>query len=612
MMKKNGALVGMLFLLTLCAAPTLFAFGKAEIVDEEVKPENPKYVLAITEFDVSGLPRSQHLLGDMITRSFASTLSNVSFRLRQDDEHDYYRDYAWEHARAAAARSLQNRRNERDLLLFKGESSLRYRRSLRTIDAAIATLEEQLAEIDARVPVVERNPIFNLSDRNREGFFPKAPDKGSEFRFCRTNNVDAFLTGRLSELHGRIYLELEAYTLHSRSFIFEESILFSSGDLAEVVDEASILLLEMVAGSLPAMLLVETSPADATVLINGAFLSRGDSGLHTRAPGEVQIEVRAENHVPALFPLELNAGEIVELSIELTPLNLSQLSTEVPNTPGSLVYQGSFFIGETPLSLNLPRLSYSYLSVETPEGEMGTVLYRNNTIVRGNARFDRGRNSAYTENTIPRDPDEELEHAELPEDQIASALNHIDEFDADIINTDMLNTDMIDTEIITADETRIAENTTLTGFESLTSEEREYVIGTGIPFTFNTDRTILINTERPVFPEDERVEGARRWFYISYGILWFALPASLLTAGIAQTYIDANNLAVGSGLHDYETSQRVYNSAILASNVQTAAYGVMYASIGFTVFHIIRYVYAASKDATPLAVRRTAKEGESR
>jgi len=349
------------------------------------------------------------------------------------------------------------------------------------------------------------------------------------------------------------------------------------------------------------MLLVETSPADATVLINGAFLSRGEADLHTRSPGEVQIEVRAENHVSALFPLDLNAGEIVELFIELTPLSLSPLTAEVPNTPGSLVYQGSFFIGETPLTLKLPRLSYSYLSVETPEGNMGTVLYRNNTIVRGSARFDRGRSAIYDEDN---DTDIDMEADELVDHEIARALSSEEDTLAllPLNMIDMFDEFDIDTDILDTDEIHLAEHDTDTGA----------VIGAGIPFTFSTDQTILFNTRRPIFPEDERVEKARRGFYLSYGILWFVLPASLLTAGIAQTHIDANNLAVASGIHDYETSQRIYDRAVMASNIKTAAQGVMYASIGFTVFQIIRYVYAASRDATPLAVRRTPRESGSR
>ena len=501
-------------------SPSLSALGRAD-APAAVTPVNPEHTLLITAFDVSGLPLARQLMGETVMRGLANSLSNINFRLRGEDEIAYFRDYAWENSRAAAARALAARRHERDLLLFRGEPSWRHRRSLATVDEAIAGLEQQLAEIYAFVPVVEERPVFRLSDRNRDGNFPQPPAPGDEWRFSLDNRVEAFLTGSLSEFHGRIYLEARIFTLHTRSFSYEYSILFSSMDLISAMDEIAASLVAAVSGTLPSGIIVHASPPDAMVLVDGVFVGRGQTELHTHFPGEVRVEVQAENHVPVSFPLTLNPGELAEVFLDLTPLSLSSFEVVVPDSPGALVYHNALFIGEAPLTLYLPTGHFAYITVETPEGEVGTLIYRNNELIRGDARFVSGGN----------------------------------------------------------------------------------VPGAG--------GTAIVHTRVPILPEEQRVERARRNFYRAYGALWFILPASLLVAGVAGTYISANNhvAITGQGPTDPEAIRRIYDNAVRANNIRMAAFGAMGVSLGVTFFQIFRYLRAASTDAVPLVpATRTEEE----
>ena len=510
---RKGSVCSIIFLLFVffAAAPSLFAFGRGE---EEAAPArvNPEYTLLITEFDVSGLPLARQLMAETVMRNLANSLDNIEFRLRGEDEIAHHRYYAWENSRVVAARALQTRRNERDLLLFRGEPGWRYRRNLRTIDEIIAGLEQQLQDINARAPVVEERPVFRLSERNRDGVFPPPPNPGEEFQFGTAQRADALLMGRLSEFHGRIYLETRVFTLHSRSFSYEYSILFSSMDLIMAMDEIANNLITAVSGLRPSGVIVHATPSDAMILIDGSLVGRGDMEMHTHFPGMVEVEVRAANHAPAIFPLELNPGELAEVFIDLTPLSISAFEVVVPDSPGSLVYQGGLFLGKTPLTIELPLSQFAYITVETPEGEIGTVIYRNNEIIRGNARFAR--------------------------------------------NGD----------------------------------------GRGIT------GTTIVHTMPPIPPEERRVERARRNFYRAYGALWIILPASLITAGIAGTHIQANNNAILNNTHaaDPATARRVYDNARRAHNVRIGAFSVMGVSLGVTFFQIFRYLRAASADATPL------------
>ena len=387
-MKKGACFFAVTFLFLLSAASSLFAFGRKDAaVDSE--PVNAGWTLCVTAIDVSALPVARHIAGDTIVKSLASSLRSVDFRVRGEEEAAYYRDVAWAKARAEAARSLQAKRNERDLLIYRGDSGWKYRKNLLAVDDAITKLEDNMAEIDGRAPVVEGKPKFRLTEGNGNGIFPGAPRAGGEYRFCTEQKVDAFVTGRLSEYHDRLFLSIRVYTLFTRSYSYEDFVLFSSEDLSGAMDEISVRLSAAVSGTLPSAILIAATPKDAMVSIDDSFVGRGNMEMYAHSPGEAEITIRSDNYVPASFTLELREGELAELYIDLTPLGSLALDASVPGNPGSRVFLGSLFVGETPLTLQLPKNQYSYISVEAPSGETGAIVYRDNDLIRGRAQFIR-------------------------------------------------------------------------------------------------------------------------------------------------------------------------------------------------------------------------------
>ena len=386
-MKRSICFFSIFIFLLLCfSGEGLFASGRREAPDETV-PVNTEYVFCITAPDVSALPLSRQIAGDTVVRSLARSLSSLDFRFRGEEESSYYRDYAWAKVRADASKALAAKRNERDLLVYRGDPSWRYRKNLKAVDNAIAKLEEELVKIDSTAPSPELKPLFKLTDGNRNGTYPAPPKPGNEYRFCVEQKADAFLTSSLSEYHGRIYLNIRMYTLHTRSFSFEDSVLFSSDDLNDAMVEISGRLASAVSETFQSVILVHANPPEAMVLIDGSFAGLGETEKRTHLPGVVEVAVRADNYVPVAFPLELNPGELAEVRIDLTPLGVSVFNAAVPGRAGSKVFLGGLYVGETPLTLELPRNQFSYISVETPEGEIGSAVYRDNNLVKGNAQF---------------------------------------------------------------------------------------------------------------------------------------------------------------------------------------------------------------------------------
>ena len=375
-------------ILFLSSGMGLFAFGRRDDA-EAGDPVNTEWKLCITAFDVSALPVSRHITGDTVMRHLAEAVGKMDFRSRGEEETAYYREVSWARMRADAAIALQTKRNERDLLVYKGDAAWRYRKNLKTVDAAIKGLEEDLVKINALAPVVEGKPALRLSDGNLNGVFSPPPETGTEYQFCTAQGADAVLVGSLSEYHDRLYLSVMMYTLYTRSYSYEDLVLFSSEDLNGAIDEIAYRLTAAVAGILPSAVIVKTNPPDAMVSIDNSFAGRGNMEMYSHSPGPVEIAIRADNHVPASFPVDLEEGMLTEIYIDLTPFGYTAFEMSVPGSSGSAVFVGSLYVGDAPLTLQLPKSQFSYISVITPEGDTGSVVYRDNTLVRGSAQFTR-------------------------------------------------------------------------------------------------------------------------------------------------------------------------------------------------------------------------------
>ncbi|GHV50232.1 hypothetical protein AGMMS49579_03490 [Spirochaetia bacterium] len=365
----------------------IFAGGSEEAIERPVS--NGEWVLCVTSFDVSSLPLSQRNIGDIIVRELVNSLNTVEHRnrIKVSPEYAWYEGYAWAQSRNAAAKALEAKRNERDLLLFKGDAAWRYRQNLKTLEADIEKLEEELWKAMARQPLVAEEPSFKFTEENNKGTFPNPPAVDGEYQFCKNQKADAFLTGSVSEYHGRIFINLRLFTLYTNSYVYEDSIIFSSDDINIAVDEISGRLVAVISGENPAEIAIHTvavettgqdspsaSSADALVLINNSFAGRGEVSRREYPPGKVTVEIFSENYETAQVETDLKSGEFTEITANLRPINLVPINISVPGQTGVSVYRGSLYVGEAPLTLQLPADSQEYLFAETLGGQTSRVV----------------------------------------------------------------------------------------------------------------------------------------------------------------------------------------------------------------------------------------------
>jgi hypothetical protein len=381
--------------------------GNEEMTAE---PLNKEWALCITSFDVSSLSSSRRLMGDVILRDITASLKKVKTRYRKDGELSYYQDYAWSKSRSGAAKTLADKRNERDMLLYQGDPGWKYKKNLKARQEEIVKLEEALLKAENNAPYISERPLFKLIEANTGGAFPAPPQRGAEYKFCMDQKVDAFLAGQISEYHGRILLRLQLYTLYSRSYSYADETIFSSEDISTAVREIGSRLAAEVSETAPAVLVFHVKPENAITLVNGAYAGRGEIPEAEYSPGTSEIDVFAGDHLSTRISLDLSPASIHDIYINLTPAALSSLIIDVPEQAGSSVYLGSLYLGATPLRVNLPYSSFAYLSVETPGGETGQAVYREDSVIRGSAEFISPRagaeKSMVYETSSPVDPGE--------------------------------------------------------------------------------------------------------------------------------------------------------------------------------------------------------------
>jgi hypothetical protein len=366
-------------------SPSLYAFGKKDNIEQD--RINNKWILCITAFDYTMLPQSRYAAGEVFTRNLVDKLKSISYRIRLSPEYAYYESYAWQQSLNTTAKAISLKQDERSQLLYRGETERRYQRNLERIDGDIAKLLIQLAEKEAEKPLVNTEPVFELSASNISGSYPEAPKPGTERRFCRTQNIDAFLSGEMRELHGRLYLKLFLYVLYANSFVYEDNIIFSMEDTDIAVDEIAARLTAVLAGTKPAVVAVRANPPESQVLINQNYAGRGIVDERERPPGHIIVSVAADGFAPESVEVDLAGGEFTDININLGPLLYANVNVSVPGKTDVSVYHGSLYVGEAPLTLRLPINQLEYISVETGRGETARAILATPDIFDGSVFY---------------------------------------------------------------------------------------------------------------------------------------------------------------------------------------------------------------------------------
>jgi hypothetical protein len=363
------AFIFIFFSLTAC----VFSLGKSQTEDEKQILDN-EWTLCVTDFDVKSLPYDKLPVASAITKKVVERLKDVSYRTRVSPEYAYYEGYEWYKARAAAAKSLSAKLEERSMLIYNGEAEWRHKQNLAKVNADIEKLTTAFEEIDNKAPLINKEPEFRLTSGNISSVYPEPPKEGGEYKFCKDQKADAFLKGAIFDFHGRYNISIKLYAVFTKSIIYEDDIIFSHEDLDIALDEITSKLILTLSGSRPAALAVKTEPKDALVLINKSFAGRGDIGVRERPPGKYEVTASANNYESITVETDLAEGKIAEININL--LKKEFVDIYIPGTAsGGVIYQGALYVGEAPLTLRLPVNTMEYIDLDSGDGLKGAVVF---------------------------------------------------------------------------------------------------------------------------------------------------------------------------------------------------------------------------------------------
>jgi len=399
---KSRAVFLILFFLLLNTL--LFASG-AKDEETEVKTQNDEWVLCITDFDTSTLPPDKLIASGMISRKITERLSTINYRTRISPEYAYYESYAWSRSRSTAAKALSAKIEERSQQIYRGEPEWRYNQSIAKYDTDIEKLRTALEEVENSAPLINKEPVFNLTSGNLDFIFPDAPKPGGEKNFCTAQKADAFLAGSIIDFHGRYFLSIKLYVVYAKSFVWEDDLIFSQNDLENTIDEVARRLVILLSGNQPAAIAIKAEPQETLVLINKSFAGRGETGVLEYPPGTVIVTASAQNHESVTFETELPPGELTKINLRLKPIE--HVDVEITGDSEGRIYHGALYVGEAPFTLRLPRNQLEYVEFETLNNRKGTAVFltpnkeefaslsvRTSSLLR-NGRINKARNQYY-------------------------------------------------------------------------------------------------------------------------------------------------------------------------------------------------------------------------
>jgi hypothetical protein len=372
-MKKTKLLAVILIFLSSSA---LFALGKS---DKKREIKDKEWVLCISDFDASLLPQSQRATVGYVEKELTKHLSGLDYKLRDADEYHYYWTAAWLGEQSAAAKKLAEKQKQRDELLYKPLSNWNYKAQLKTIDAEIEKLREQLEEAELKSPDIATIPAFNATADNINGIFPAPPEKNKEYSFCKDQKANGFLKGKASLYHERILVEVELWTVWSRSYSYKDSIIFSIEDIDMALNEFVVRLINSISGMEYSVIVVRAEPDNAVIVIDDQFAGGiGKTEEIQRTPGPVEITAYAADYIPVTTTVDLNEGERADVSFSLTHIPQEAFHIDTKSGEEATVYRGALFVGTTPLTLIGPLGGEEQVGVLTADNRSSHTVFEIN------------------------------------------------------------------------------------------------------------------------------------------------------------------------------------------------------------------------------------------
>jgi hypothetical protein len=375
--------------LGLAGEPARSAPTGSDAIPAEWVPQDPEqdWSVAFAAFQGIGLSDEHLYLTRSLPLLLRERVSPVHTHFFGEEERTGYQRWVLDQEKRRLGQALQQLRQERDELLFRDVTPTARAEQLAGVDdkikEAVARLNAVAGADPSVVQFADRKPIrfpqgggappaeTGVAGGETAQTLIEAPVL-SPLRAARQEQVNVLVWGSLEEIQGYLYLEVRAVDAHlgRETFYYREAA--EPEELSARLEGAAADLSRVLWGRDWASLSVETTPPNALVYVDGAYVGRSPVEVDYLVPGSVELKADAPGYRIETLRVELppyvqtRASIVLEARPEVPLLVSSQ-------PPGASVYEGSMWLGKTPLTVQRPEsLSRFVLRLE---GYPEQVLY---------------------------------------------------------------------------------------------------------------------------------------------------------------------------------------------------------------------------------------------
>jgi len=364
---------------------SLSLYGQTdERIPQEYIPRDTEehWTVAFARFQGVNLSSENLYLTHSLPLLLRESLSGAHTHFFGTEERRGYQEWILRQERRRLGQTLQSLRQERDALFFQALSATERSEKLAAYDEKLAATVERVNTVRGMDPGLiefpERKPILFRGARARiaEGGFrgdAGAPAAAaglieaavlSPLRIAREEGVNLLIWGSLEEVQGYLYLEVRALDAHLGREVFFYSDAAEPEELYAGLEEATADLSRLLWGRGRASLAVETAPVGAQVYVEGVYAGRAPVQVDYLVPGPVELRVEAQGYLTELLRLELEPDALARELVVLEKRSPDPLWV-TSDPPGAAIYDGSVWLGATPLVVQRPeRLSRVALRLE--------------------------------------------------------------------------------------------------------------------------------------------------------------------------------------------------------------------------------------------------------
>jgi hypothetical protein len=365
-MKKRKIAVSIFFLICLIRV-------NCEVTQPLPVDKDANWIVGFTSLEGVHLSTENLYLADSIPLIFKEKIQSVRTHNFKPGEITEYRRFVVRSELAAAIKELLALQKQRDQELFKLERAYEREKAITGFEKQIEEKKERITYLrnldPSQIVFPDSKPI--LYKDNEGKLFD--PPQFSALRYAEEKGVHVLIWGRLEEVQGFLYLEINVFdrVLEKNIFTYKEG--GSREDLYNYFADAEKELTTVLLGREWAALLVDTVPQNAYIKVNEDFKGLGTVDLKFLEPGKVKIDVSSPGYMSQIKEVELKPFESASYQFTLEESGHEDLFIQ-SYPPLANVYVDSLWIGKTPLIIEKPFVISKLLIKKADFGDYFTRI----------------------------------------------------------------------------------------------------------------------------------------------------------------------------------------------------------------------------------------------